>query len=103
MSAFEAQINVTNVGIGNSDDDKALIVNLGIGMALPLAQPGTDRPLQAPLGSLTFTLDRDSAIQMGKQLQEEGEKLKPASKLEVASSMKQADKIGTAMKGIAGS
>lgn len=102
MTAFDAEIKVTHIEVGVNEDNDRLGVNLIIGQALPLAEPGTDQPLVVPMGKLRFALDKRSAEVIGNQLVEEASKLKEASRLEVASDMKQAERVGSALKGIAG-
>jgi hypothetical protein len=90
MTAFEASINVGNIGLDKTDDNKQLTLHLGIVQALPFAGPD-GQPMLAPLGSLSFGLDRETAMEIGQQLQAEGESLDPPSKLAVAHSIQDAE------------
>lgn len=102
MTAFDANLNVTHIEVGVNEDNDRLSVHLVIGQALPFAEPGTDKPLIAPIGSFRFPLDKDSARAIAKQLGEEAEKLKDPSKLAVASTMQDAEREASALKGIVG-
>ncbi len=84
MTAFDASVNVTHIEVGVNQDNNRLMVSVVIGQALPFAEPGTDKPLMAPLGKISFPLDKASALAMAKQFQEEGEKLKADTHLEIA-------------------
>lgn len=87
MTAFNAELNVMGMSIAIPEDPAAspgLKVNLTVGQLLPL-DSGDGTPLQVPIGSLAFSLNKEAASKMGEKLIEEAEKMPEESKLTVAS------------------
>lgn len=96
MTAFEAQLNVGSIGLDKSEDNKHVLVHLGIAQMLPFTDG--NQPIQAPLGTLSFTIDRETVLNMAEQLKTLGDDLDEVSTsdLAVVGSMQEAEKMAEA-------
>jgi len=94
------EITIQAVGVdaeaANTEAGEAPSVHLQVvgGTDLPFAQPGTQRPLRVPTTAVRFDLTKEAATQLGELLKTEAEKLpdSPSGKLQIASSMAEAER-----------
>jgi hypothetical protein len=99
---FNGTINVIGVGVESpTDTELDVILTLGQVFALPNVQPAI-----IPFSRVRFSLDKDTANKLSQSLKEGADKLKPPSKLDVASTMsdveqaaKSLDSFGKPMSG----
>lgn len=93
MSAFDINLNVIGTQLGVPDEEQikqganTVEVTLMLGLTLPFSQGQGAPPLQAPLGTVTYNLDRDTAIELFTKGKEAAEKLPQRPKLDIATDM----------------
>jgi hypothetical protein len=96
---FDAMLNIVSLTPNAPSEEEIaagappeVMVGLVLGLMLPLADPSDpSRPLMVQGGNLRFRLDADSAVAFGKKLVAEGERLPKRSRIEIASSMTNAE------------
>ena len=85
MTAFNAVLNVSEIGIEKpSEDADHLNISLTVAQLLP-TQPS--QAVMIPLGTLKFPIERDKILRLAEDLKREGEKLPKPSDLAIASSL----------------
>lgn len=104
MTAFNADISVVGIQViapEENEDQTTLAVRLTMGQVIPQEGPnGTTVAATLPLGTLRFLLNKESSVKVGEELKIQGEKLKAQSDLTVASSLAEAEQVGSALKDI---
>lgn len=88
---FDITLQVASLSVGTDQNGEELVVSLQSAIPLPFAAPGSSQPIAVPIANISFSLDRDAAIKVGEQFKDEGEKLKPKSRLTVASDLSGVD------------
>lgn len=109
MSAFDITLNVIGTSLGVPDEAQLkdgapseVEITLMLGQTLPFAQAPGGPPVTIPLGTVTYKLDRDTAMELFTKGQAAVETLPAKSKLEVASDLNAVEAAAERMRDITG-
>lgn len=108
MSAFETTINVVATSVGIPDEEAIkqgatdMEVTLAIGQTLPFAQQQGAPPMMALLGSIKFTMNKESALKFFRSGLEAAEKLPETSKLAISTDIHAAEEAANAVNAMRG-
>jgi hypothetical protein len=107
---FDAKLELLSINLTSPDEDQIndgatpeVVTILTEAMALPIPDPSDpERPLLIPVGHYRFSLDGDTALAIGQQYIELGEKLPKRSRVIVSRNLSAAEQAAERLAALKG-